>query len=94
MLHFNYGLFNRVVLGAQLPIIIASGDNVQVPGEYNVNASGGLGYQGIGNMVLHAKWRILRMESAPVGLAAIMQVGLPTGSPESFAGDPGWMFWP
>ncbi|MFT3921214.1 MAG: OmpA family protein [Myxococcales bacterium] len=94
VLHFNYGLFNRVVVGAQLPIIIASGQNVQAPDQYNVAASGGLGYQGIGNLVLHAKWRILRMESAPVGLAAIMQVGMPTGSPESFAGDPGWMFWP
>ncbi len=93
-LHFNFGLFNRVVVGAQLPVIIASGANVQDPGQYNVNASGGLGYQGIGNMVLHAKWRITRMETAPIGLAAIMQVGLPTGSPESFAGEPGAMFWP
>ena len=93
-LHFNYGLFNRVVVGAQLPIIIIGGENVTAPGQYNDPASGGLGYQGIGNLVLHAKWRILRMESEPVGLAAILQVGLPTGNADQFAGEPGAAIWP
>jgi OOP family OmpA-OmpF porin len=93
-LHANFGLFNHVVVGAQLPIIIIGGENISSPGQYNEAAEGGLGYQGIGNLVLHAKWRILRMESAPVGLAAILQVGLPTGSAEEFAGEPGSAIWP
>jgi outer membrane protein OmpA-like peptidoglycan-associated protein len=94
VLHFNYGLFNHVVVGAQLPIIIVGGENVEAPGQYNDPAEGGLGYQGIGNLVLHAKWRILRMETAPVGLAAILQVGLPTGNADEFAGEPGASIWP
>jgi outer membrane protein OmpA-like peptidoglycan-associated protein len=94
VLHFNYGLFNKVVVGAQLPIVIIQGPNVTAPGEYNNSGSGGLGYQGIGNLVLHAKYRILRMENAPVGLAAILQVGLPTGSSKEFSGEPGAAIWP
>ena len=67
VLHFNYGLFNKVVVGAQLPIIIVGGANVQAPDEYNDPPAGGLDYQGIGNLMLHAKWRIMRMETAPGG---------------------------
>jgi len=94
VLHFNYGLFNRVVVGAQLPIIIVGGPNVEAPGQYNDPAAGGMDYQGIGNLTLHAKWRIMRMETAPVGLAAILQVGLPTGSSKEFVGEPGVSLWP
>jgi OOP family OmpA-OmpF porin len=94
VLHFNYGLFNRVVVGAQLPIIVVGGPNVTAPGDYNDPPRGGLDYQGLGNIVLHAKYRILRMETAPVGLAALMQVSLPTGDSEKFAGEPGVTLWP
>jgi OOP family OmpA-OmpF porin len=94
VLHFNFGLFNHVVVGAQLPIIIAGGKNITSPYEYNEGASGGLDFQGIGNLVLHAKWRILRMETAPIGLAAILQIGLPTGNESRFAGEPGAAIWP
>lgn len=94
VLHANYGLFNRFVVGAQLPVVIAAGSNVQAPDQYNTNAANGLGYQGLGSLVLHAKWRILRMETSPLGLAAVMQVGLPTGNTKQFAGDPGVSLWP
>jgi OmpA-OmpF porin, OOP family len=95
VLHFNYGLFDHVVVGAQLPIVVVGGPNVTAPGDYNEGtAPAGLGYQGLGNIVLQAKWRILRMETAPVGVAAIVQVGLPTGEPEQFAGEPGVSLWP
>jgi OOP family OmpA-OmpF porin len=94
VLHFNYGLFNKVVVGAQLPIVIINGPNVTAPDEYNVNGSGGMDYQGIGNLTLHAKYRILRQENMPVGLAAILQIGLPTASSDEFAGEPGAAIWP
>ena len=94
VLHFNYGLYNRVVIGAQLPITIVGGPNVEAPGEYNRAASGGLDFQGVGNLVLHAKWRILRMETAPLGLAAVLQLGFPTGNTKQFAGEPGVSIWP
>jgi OOP family OmpA-OmpF porin len=94
VLHFNFGLFDKVVVGAQLPIMVVGGPNVVAPGDFNVNGSGGLDSQGIGNIVLQAKYRILRMESAPVGLAAIVQLGLPTADAEKFAGEPGVSLWP
>jgi OmpA-OmpF porin, OOP family len=94
VLHFNYGLFNRVVVGAQLPISIVGGANIQAPYEYNTNANGGLDFQGVGNLTLHAKWRILRMETAPIGLAAVLQLGFPTGQSNQFAGEPGVSIWP
>ncbi len=93
-LHFNLGLYNRVVVGAQLPIIAIRGKNVEAPGQWNEGAEGGLGYQGIGNLALHAKYRILRVEQHPVGLAAALQVGFPTGDASQFAGDPGVTIWP
>ncbi len=98
VLHFNLGLYNKLIVGAQLPIIAIRGQNVTVPGQWNESAdgagNGGLDYQGIGNLVLHAKYRILRMEQQPIGLAAVLQIGLPTGTPEKFAGEPGAMIWP
>jgi OmpA-OmpF porin, OOP family len=94
VLHFNYGLFNKVVIGAQLPILIIGGPNTTAPGDYNDPVQGGLGYQGLGNLTLHAKYRILRGETSPVGLAAILQVAFPTASSDEFAGEPGVTLWP
>jgi OOP family OmpA-OmpF porin len=94
VLHFNYGLFNKVVIGAQLPILVIGGANVTAPGDYNDPTQGGLGYQGLGNLTVHAKYRILRGETAPVGLAAILQVSFPTASADEFAGEPGVTLWP
>ncbi len=96
-LHFNYGFANLVVAGIQVPIQVISGDNVTVPGVYNDDGSedgiGGLDYQGLGSITLHGKVRLTRVERDPVGLAAILQVELPTGSPEEFAGG-GFALWP
>jgi len=46
--------------------------------------------QGLGNLAIHAKIRFLRVEMMPVGLAAIVQIGLPTVAAKnpSFLGDP------
>jgi len=95
VLHLNVGLFNHLVVGAQLPIIAIRGQNVTAPGQFNTGTDpSGLDSQGIGNIVLHAKVRLLRTDHQPIGLAAILQVGLPTGTPEEFAGEPGAMIWP
>lgn len=93
-LHFNYGLANLLVVGAQVPVQIASGPDVTVPGAYNAGAgSGGLDFQGIGDITLHGKLRLTRVERDPIGVAAILHVELPTGSPDAFAGD-GFALWP
>ncbi|MEM9192443.1 MAG: transporter, partial [Myxococcota bacterium] len=92
-LHFNYGLANLLVLGVQVPVQIASGPNVTVPGTYNQDGRSGLNYQGIGDITVHGKLRLSRVERDPVGVAAILHVELPTGDPSSFAGD-GLALWP
>ena len=92
-LHGNIGLFNQLVVGLQVPISIMNGPNVQIPGVYNFGTNG-LGYQSIGDMTVHGKWRISRAERDPIGMAAVLRVQLPTGDPASFAGEPGFSLWP
>ncbi len=94
-LHFNYGIANLLVVGAQVPVQVLDGPNATLPGAYNDRASArGLSFQGLGDVVLHAKVRLLRAERDPVGLAAILHLELPTGDPSSFAGEPGLALWP
>lgn len=91
-LHFNYGLGNLVVAGIQVPVQVISGDNVTVPGAFN-DTSSGLEYQGLGDITIHGKVRLTRVEREPIGLAALLHIELPTGSSEEFAGD-GFAVWP
>jgi OmpA-OmpF porin, OOP family len=91
-LHFNYGLFNRLVLGVQIPIHVVSGPRVEVPGYYNTGRSE-LDFQGFGDITFHAKYRLLRADRDPVGLAAIAMLQLPSGDTRRFAGEPGSALW-
>ena len=94
-LHLNYGISNLAVVGAQLPVQVASGPNTTVPGQYNGGtAPQGLDQQGLGDIVLHGKLRLLRAEREPVGLAIILRLGLPTGNASAFTGEPGLSLWP
>ncbi|MCC6875684.1 MAG: hypothetical protein IT378_15360, partial [Sandaracinaceae bacterium] len=99
-LHFNLGLFNFAVVGVQLPISVGFGNDVTVPGFYNeTNATSmrtqGLDNQSLGNLAFHGKFRILRAErNSGFGLAAILQLELPTGNTREFAGDPDFVLWP
>jgi len=95
-LHFNYGIANIVVVGVQVPIMVLNGPNVVLPGYYNDQSVRpvGLDSQGLGNLIVHGKARILRHESNPVGLAGILQLELPTGDATTFRGEPGFSAWP
>lgn len=94
-LHFNYGLGNRFVVGAQLPIMVVQGPTVVAPGYYNDSSHPvGLDSQGIGNLTLHGKVRLLRHEAHALGVAAVLQVELPTGEASEFRGEPGFAAWP
>ncbi|HEX2675924.1 MAG TPA: OmpA family protein [Polyangiales bacterium] len=94
-LHFNYGIANTAVVGVQVPIMVVNGPNLILPGIYN-NSSAPVGTdsQGFGNITLHGKLRLLRSESEPIGLAAILHVELPTGNAAELRGDPGFVLWP
>lgn len=91
--HFNLGLGNIAVVGLQIPVQFAGGNNVTVPATYNLGGSDGLDRQGIGNITLHGKFRLTRVERSGVGIAAILHLELPTGDSESFIGD-GFSLWP
>ncbi|MBX3273388.1 MAG: OmpA family protein [Sandaracinaceae bacterium] len=84
-LHFNFGIANLLVVGAQLPVSVAAGPNVTVPGQYE--GAGGLSYQGLGGVVVHGKIRLLRPDRDAIGLAASVQLELPTASPSELVGD-------
>ncbi len=94
-LHFNYGLGNVAVIGLGVPIQAISGPRMVIPEVYNDVANPqGLDSQGFGDIELHGKVRILRRERAPIGLAALLQISLPTGNTAQFRGEPGVSLWP
>ncbi len=94
-LHFNYGIANTAVVGVQVPIMVVNGPNQIIPGVYNdVSSPIGADSQGFGNLTVHGKLRLLRSESEPIGLAAILRIELPTGNAAEFRGDPGFSLWP
>ncbi len=100
-LQANLGLFNWVVVGLQLPIQVVNGPNITGPGQYNDPQMGtrvglgvgGLSYQGIGSLVLHAKLRLTRVEREGIGVAALVHLEFPTGSPSEFSGQT-FALWP
>ena len=90
---FNYGLLNQLVLGIDIPFNLMAGDARTAPGEngWTLNQ---LDSQTLGNIALHAKWRITRVEHG-LGLAIVGQVGVPlTDAPHSAGADPTVWFWP
>ena len=99
-LHFNLGLANWVVIGAQVPIVFLEGSNIQMPDYYNTDlgspqlAQGGTDVQGVGDIQIHTKIRFLRAERDPIGLAAVLRFTIPTGDSSQFTGEPSFTLWP
>ena len=102
----NLGIGNLLVVGVQLPVHFVGGpgnaDNMGgmvgsngiLRSEYNPTAAN-LDFQGLGDIVLHAKLRWLRAEYWPVGLAVVLQAGIPVmGGSRRFAGEPAPWVWP
>lgn len=106
---FNYGVIDRLVFGISLPITFFRGHEVQVPDRvglggtcvgatsagclYNYDA-GGLRSQGVGDLTLHVKARLLNLGKLPVGIAVTLRAGFPTAKTTEFAGEPGFSLWP
>ncbi len=101
---FNIGLIDRLVLGIQLPITFFRGDAVQTPplggtcalgaGCLYNNQAGGLRSQGVGDLTIVAKARLLNLGERPVGIAVTLRAGFPTAKSTQFAGEPGYSLWP
>jgi hypothetical protein len=103
---FNFGLIDRLVIGIQLPITFFRGNSVQTPDRggsclagsstclYNLQANG-LRSQGVGDLTIHAKARLLNLGGkSPVGIAVTLRAGFPTAKTTQFAGEPGFSLWP
>ena len=73
---FNFGLIDRLVIGIQLPITFFRGNSVQTPDRggsclagsstclYNLQANG-LRSQGVGDLTIHVKARLLNLGEEP-----------------------------
>ena len=102
---FNFGLVDRLVVGISLPITFFRGHAVQAPDRggsclagsttclYNLEA-GGLRSQGVGDLTLHVKARLLNLGEFPAGIAVTLRAGFPTAKEREFAGEPGFSLWP
>lgn len=95
-LHFNLGLFNWAIIGVQIPVGLnfGNGDYADEDANWgdNVNDSAverGWAGQMVGDVSLHAKFRFLRVERFPIGLAAVLQLQFMSGQTQNLLGDPG-----
>ena len=92
---FDVGLFNYLVLGMSVPIVVNGGktatDIGAGPGQNGNDV--GLNAQALGNLAIHAKLRILR-PGAPIGIALLAQAGYGVGESQNFASEPGFFYWP
>ena len=104
---FNYGIANVLVLGLTVPVNLMSGgaqaNNAGQATQQGLTATspngpqwfgGQFDSQTLGNVALHAKLRILRVERG-FGLAVSTQVGVPlTDAPRDAGADPTVWVWP
>ena len=94
-LFFDFGIANWAVIGVQLPLTFVRGPAVEIDDYYNTGANvAGLQAQGIGDISLVGKLRLLRVEQSPIGLAATLRASFPTGNQRRFTGDAGVTLWP
>lgn len=74
------GLFGRVEAALLLPVIVSQS------GEPPGRRLGDIGSAGLGDLMLQLKGTILSEYDYPVGLAAVVRLGLPTGDDEAYMG--------
>jgi len=90
---FNYGLFNRAVVGVTIPVVLLAGDPAYQIGPQGQNAAR-LNEQSLSTMALHGKLRLTRVDRGP-GVAIVAQAGFPlSGAPREMGADPGFWYWP
>jgi outer membrane protein OmpA-like peptidoglycan-associated protein len=93
--NFNYGLFDRLVIGLSAPVVLNWGTELTDigpggAGNYDVK---GLTAQGLGAIALHAKLMILPPTSV-IGVALVAQGGVGVAQVRNFGADPGFFYWP
>ncbi|MDI7266992.1 MAG: OmpA family protein [Myxococcota bacterium] len=96
-LSFNLGLFNLLAVGFTVPVVILSGPEAPGiegwegwPADPTPAVTPSFSAEHIGDIEVHAKFRLLRVERNPVGLGAVLQFFTPTGGADRALGsDPG-----
>jgi OmpA-OmpF porin, OOP family len=79
------GLFGRFELSLSVPLTIWSGDADPSPdGQTDTGSRQG---QGLADLILGAKVRILATSTHPVGLAVVASLAIPTGGRDQFLGE-------
>src|SRR5687768_17029300 len=92
---FNYGLFNRAVVGLTIPVILMGGNPAyQIGPNGDLYNTTDLDAQKISTIALHGKYRLTRVDRG-IGLAVSMQAGIPVAdAPHDLGADPGFWYWP
>lgn len=93
--NFNFGLFDRLVLGLTAPVVLnwgAAATDIGPGGTGNYDTQG-LTAQALGALALHAKFMILPPTSV-IGIALLAQGGIGIGQSRNLASDPGFFYWP
>ncbi|MDD5309652.1 MAG: OmpA family protein [Deltaproteobacteria bacterium] len=83
---FNLGLFDRFVIGLQVPLTVTSGEMYNPVDETTDKWSTSGGF---GDLVIHVKAHLTRANRDLVGLGAAVQYQAPVGKPEMMVGDGG-----
>lgn len=93
---FDYGIANALVVGLSIPVVLMANQNEA----YNIGPTGNtygvdkLDAQKLSTVALHGKVRLTRVDKG-IGLAAIVQAGIPVGdAPRDLGADPGFWYWP
>ena len=83
--HFQaaIGLFKHVEVGIGFPVSVWFGDTDPDPSS---SSDGEIDAQGVGDLSLHIKGRILNTSKHPVGLGVVTSLYFPTGDNEGFLG--------
>ncbi|HEU4410315.1 MAG TPA: OmpA family protein [Polyangiaceae bacterium] len=93
---FNLGLFNRFMVGVQLPVGLMDGRPARQIGPAGaLYDSGQLQAQQVPHVNVVTKLRLTRNDQV-AGLAIVAQAGIPadSGAPRDLGGEPGAWFWP
>jgi outer membrane protein OmpA-like peptidoglycan-associated protein len=86
LLMLNFGLFDRAVVGLQLPLIIPAGHM------YYDDEDGERGWSSkgtFGDLAIHAKVHLTRANFHLIGVGLVLQYQAPTGKSELLTGEPG-----
>ncbi|MEZ4401114.1 MAG: OmpA family protein [Kofleriaceae bacterium] len=88
----SYAVHPRINLALDVPLVLAQDRDPSIAGVSGM--LGGLGGVGLGDLRLRPKLALLRQGSAPVDLALIAELELPTARATDYRGDDGLAFTP